>query len=65
MTKEISIAGVYLAPFAAYLAIAGLAYLPLRWIFNRVRIQRFVWHRAIFDLAVYVILLSLTAAILK
>lgn len=63
MIKEITIAGVYVAPFAAYLAVSGLIYLPLRWIFNRIRIERFVWHRTLFDLAVFIILLGVSAAL--
>lgn len=63
MIKEITIAGVYVAPFAAYLIVSGLIYLPLRWIFNRIRIERFVWHRTLFDLAVFIILLGVSAAL--
>jgi len=62
MTKEISIAGVYLAPFAVHLAVSGLAYLPVRWGFNRAHIERVVWHRPLFELAVYLILLRATFA---
>lgn len=58
MIKEVSVAGIYVSPIAVYLVAAGGAFLPLRWVFDRVGIQRIVWHRALFDLAVYVILLS-------
>ena len=60
-SKEIDIAGVYIAPFCAYLLAAGTIYLPVRLIFDRVKVERFVWHRALFDLAVFVIILGLLA----
>ena len=62
MLKEIDIAGIYVAPFFAYLIAAGLAYLPVRFVFDLIKIERFVWHRALFDLAVVLIILGLLAA---
>lgn len=59
MIKEVHIAGVYVAPFAFYLLVAALAYLPLRLLFNWCALERFVWHRSLFDLAVFAILLAL------
>ena len=65
MLREISISGVYLAPFAAYLAVSALAWVPLHWLFDRLRIERFVWHRPVFELAVYLILLRGTFTLLN
>jgi hypothetical protein len=59
MLKEINICGVYLSPFVGYLAVALLIFLPLRMLFDRWAIQRYVWHRALFDLSIFVIILSL------
>lgn len=59
MLKEVDICGVFVAPFAAYLFAALLVFIPLRILFDRHAIQRRVWHRPLFDIAVFVIILSL------
>ncbi len=59
MIKEINICGVFVAPFAGYLLVALLIFFPLRMLFDRYAIQRWVWHRPLFDLSVFVIILSL------
>jgi len=59
MIKEINIFGIYIAPFAGYMALALVFFIPLRIYFDRIQLQRYVWHRALFDMAVYVIILSL------
>jgi len=63
MIKEINLFDIFIAPFAGYMAIAMVLFLPLRYYFDRIQIQRFVWHRALFDMAVYVIILSLVGLI--
>ena len=64
MMKEPDIAGVYVSPILVYIAVAALAYLPLRLLFNHLKLERFVWHRDLFDLAVYVVLLGLATRFL-
>jgi protein AaeX len=59
MLKEINLAGIYVSPFVGYLAAALLIFLPLRVLFDRWAIHRYVWHRPLFDLSVFVIILSL------
>jgi protein AaeX len=59
MIKEVNIFGVYLSPFVAYLAIALILFWPLRMLFDRWAIQRYVWHRPLFDVSIFVIILSL------
>jgi len=63
MIKEINLFDIFIAPFAGYMAIALVIFLPLRYYFDRIQLQRFVWHRALFDMAVYVIILSLVGLI--
>ncbi len=58
MLKEINIDGVFVSPFAGYLVVALLVFLPLRTIFDRYAIQRWVWHRSLFDVSIFVIILS-------
>jgi hypothetical protein len=59
MLKEIDIGGVFFAPFAGYVLVALLIFLPLRRLFDRWTLQRYVWHRPLFDLSVFVVILSL------
>jgi hypothetical protein len=58
MLKEINLDGVYVSPFVGYLAAALLLFLPLRLLFDRWAVHRYVWHRPLFDLSVFVIILS-------
>lgn len=58
MIKEVDVFGVYVAPFAAYLFWAFLLFIPLRWWLDRIEIQKYVWHRPLFDTATFIILLS-------
>jgi hypothetical protein len=59
MLKEINIEGIYFAPFAGYLVVALLLFIPLRMLFDRWAMQRWVWHRPLFDISIFVIILSL------
>jgi hypothetical protein len=59
MIKEVHIFGIYVAPFAAYLFWTALIFMPLRILFDRTAIQKWVWHRPLFDVAVFLIVLSL------
>jgi hypothetical protein len=59
MLKEINIFGIFFAPFAGYLFIALLIFFPLRVLFDRWAIHRYVWHRPLFDLSIFVVILSL------
>jgi hypothetical protein len=59
MLKEINIYGVYVSPFVGYLVAALLIFWPVRMLFDRWALQRYVWHRPLFDLSVFVIILSL------
>lgn len=59
MFKEVNFCGIYLAPFFVRLLLTGFAYMFLRWVLDRIRIQRWVWNRAVFDAALFIILLCL------
>jgi hypothetical protein len=63
MLKEINIFGVYVAPFAGDLFVALVIFLPLRRLFDRWALERYVWHRALFDFSIFVIILSLIGLI--
>lgn len=59
MLKELNIGGVFLSPFVGYLVAALVIFYPLRLLFDRWAIQRYVWHRPLFDLSIFVIILSI------
>jgi hypothetical protein len=59
MLKEINVCGVFFSPFVGYLVIAVILFLPLRVMFDRWTMERYVWHRPLFDFSVFLIILSL------
>ena len=64
MIGEFDIYGVYFPAFAVFAAIALLLQIfVINRILRAIGFYRWVWHRALFDLAIYVILLgAITAA---
>ena len=56
---EIDIFGVYVAPFAPMMLVAWVITFPLQRLGRRLRIRRYVWHPALFNISVYIIVLSL------
>jgi hypothetical protein len=59
---EFDIYGVYFPAFAVFAAIAFIIQIALKRLLDVYSVYRFVWHRALFDLAIYVILLGLVTA---
>jgi hypothetical protein len=55
---EIDLYGVYLAPITLMMAAAWLVLIPLRRIADHFGLLRHVWHPALFEFAVYTIVLS-------
>ncbi len=47
--------GFYFPPALVWGAIALLPFWGVRWLLGRVGFYRFVWHRALFDTALYAI----------
>lgn len=58
MIGEIDIYGVYFPVFVVFAAIAFLLLLVVKRLLDAGGIYRFVWHRPLFDIAIYVILLG-------
>ena len=59
---EFDIYGVYFPAFAVFAAIAFLLQLAIKRLLDVSGLYRFFWHRALFDVAVYVILLAVVTA---
>lgn len=64
MTEEIDIGGSVLIPGLMLWALAALVLsLPLRWLLTKTDAYRFVWHRGLFDICLFIIVWGATAAI--
>jgi hypothetical protein len=59
---EFDIYGVYFPAFVVFAAIAFVLQLAVRRLLYACGVYRFVWHHALFDLALYVILLGVVTA---
>jgi protein AaeX len=55
---EINLFGVYVAPISLLMVAAWLIAITLRRIANRFGLLQHVWHPALFEFAVYIIVLS-------
>lgn len=63
MIGEFDIYGVYFPAFAVFAAIALLLQIVvINRVLDALGFYRLVWHRALFDLAIYVILLGVVTA---
>jgi protein AaeX len=56
--NEINLFGLYVAPIAVILGVAWIAYLLIRRAGDRAGLSGQVWHPALFELALYVIIVS-------
>jgi protein AaeX len=59
---EFDIYGVYFPAFIIFAGITFLLQIVVRRLFDRLGVYRFVWHRPLFDLALYIILLGAVTA---
>jgi hypothetical protein len=63
MIKEIDLAGVYLSPMLGYLVVALIITGLLRFGLGRVGAYRWIWHPALFDLSLLLIILTALVAL--
>jgi hypothetical protein len=63
MLKEIDIFGVYVSPFVIQLLIAVAFYGCVRCLCNFLELQKYVWHPALVDVAVFIIILGIIVSI--
>jgi protein-S-isoprenylcysteine O-methyltransferase Ste14 len=63
MIGELNIDGVFVAPLAVWAVVALGVNLMLRQVLIRVGLYRVVWHPALFDTALFVILWALVAVL--
>jgi hypothetical protein len=65
MIGELDLHGVLVPPLLLSLLLALVASMALRRLLARVGFYRLVWHRPLFDFALYVILVGGVAALLS
>ncbi|MFM0038129.1 DUF1656 domain-containing protein [Paraburkholderia strydomiana] len=63
MIGEIDIFGVFVPAVLVLMFVAYLINLVIRTVLGRVGFYRFVWHRSIFDLGIYVLVLGLVVVV--
>ena len=56
--NEINLFGLYVAPITLILAVAWIIYVILRRAGDRFGLAEYVWHPALFEIALYVIIAS-------
>jgi Protein of unknown function (DUF1656) len=55
---ELDIGGIFLPTLLGIMAIAYVLFLAVHAVLNRLHFYRLVWHRALFNIALYAVLLS-------
>jgi hypothetical protein len=56
--KELDVFGVYLSPFVADLVLGAIAFAPVKLALDGIGADRFVWHRQLFDICLFVSVVS-------
>lgn len=63
MIGDLDVSGVLLPTLLVMMAVAYLLYLPLHALLTRLNFYRLVWHRALFNVALYALLVGMVDAI--
>lgn len=58
MIGEVDIGGIFLPTLLGIMAIAYVLFLAVHAVLNRLHFYRLVWHRALFNIALYTVLLG-------
>jgi hypothetical protein len=56
MFTEAQLDGILFAPIVLYCLLAVIIFVPVRFVLGRLRIFSAVWHPALFELALYLII---------
>jgi hypothetical protein len=65
MIGELDVGGVFLPTLLVIMAITYGVFLLVHGVLNRVHFYRLVWHRALFNVALYAVLLGAVDAICR
>ena len=63
--KELDIAGVFITPILGWTLLALFTWTALRRLIDGFGLSRWIWHRGLFDAALFVIILGGIAAIAR
>ena len=63
MTGETDLYGVFLPSLLVWMVIAFLLNLVVRHILSLLGVYKYVWHRPLFDIALYVVLIGVVVEI--
>jgi hypothetical protein len=63
MIGEIDILGVFVPSILVLMLIAYLVNIVVRMVLTRIGFYRLVWHRSIFDLGIYVLVLGVIVVV--
>ncbi|MCF8985137.1 DUF1656 domain-containing protein [Pseudomonas syringae] len=58
MIGDLDISGIFIPTFLAMMGIAYLLFLVVHAVLSRAHFYRLVWHRALFNVGLYALLLS-------
>lgn len=58
MIGDLDISGIFIPTFLALMGIAYLVFLAVHAVLSRVHFYRLVWHRALFNVGLYALLLG-------
>ena len=61
--KELDIAGVFITPILGWALLTLLAWTLLRRLIDRFGLSQWIWHRGLFDAALFIIILGGVAAV--
>jgi hypothetical protein len=56
MFTEAQFAGILFAPIVLYCLLGAIVFVPVRFVLGRLRIFSAVWHPALFELSLYLII---------
>lgn len=56
--KEFVVGGLLISPFVKLALIAGLVFLPVRFVLIRLRFERWFWHPQLAEGCIYLCILS-------
>lgn len=57
--KEVDFLGIFLSPFLVWALFAFLLLWGIRFFLFRLGFYRYVWHRSLFDISLYLIVLTI------
>ncbi|WP_213878331.1 DUF1656 domain-containing protein [Pseudomonas sp. dw_358] len=63
MIGELDVSGIFLPTLLVMMVITYLLFLVVHGVLNRLHFYRLVWHRALFNVALYAVLLGAVDAI--